>query len=219
MAKLNEAILHHIMWTIALKGVRTRRCFKDRLNQLPIKLKMRTEQEEWKQPREVAKRLRKASKVGRTMEKEAQELRNQEREENIIRNIPPNRNKESARKEIAHRMRQKAQFQQIKVSVRGMRSGAISHITTPDPYNGYPYNPTEVRKWRDEHDTQKIEDMLLERNRDHSRQAARTPFIEEMLDAIPISADSECAEQVLLGEDIEGPTIEATQIHTTCIGK
>ena len=97
-AKLNEAILHHIMWKIALKGVKTRRCFKDRLNQLAIKLKMKTDQEEWLQPREVAKRLRKASKVRRTMEKEAQELRNQEREENIMRNLPPNKNKEAARK-------------------------------------------------------------------------------------------------------------------------
>jgi hypothetical protein len=132
-AKLNEAILTQIMWKIALKGIKTKRCFRERMNQIATKLKIRTDQEEWWQPRKVATNLRKASKVRKALEREAQTLRKQEREENILRNLPPNKNRETARKEIAHRMRQKAQYQQIKDSVRGMRSSGVSHITTPNP--------------------------------------------------------------------------------------
>lgn len=194
------------MWKIALKGAKTKRCFRDRLNQVAIKLKIGSDQEEWLQPRAVARNLRKARKVRRAIEKEAQTLRNQEREENIIKTLPRNRNKEVARKDVAHRMRQKAQFQQKQESVRGLRSGGISLITTPE----YPYDPTEVRRWRDEHDTQKIENVLLEMNKNHLRQAAVTPFSEAILQTIPLSADSEIAEKLLSGDDIESPTTKAT---------
>ena len=42
------------------------------------------------------------------------------------------------------------------------------------------------------------------------------PFTEEMLREIPFTADSQTAEQVPNGEDIEGPTLEATQILKQC---
>lgn len=113
------------------------------------------------------KNLRKANKVRRQVEREDRNWRTQEREANILKNLPPDRNQESARKEVAHRMHQHAQFQQIKESVRGLRSGGVSQITTPDPYQGYPDDPAKVRKWRDEHDTQRIEEVLLERNKEH----------------------------------------------------
>ena len=215
-AKVNQAILNHLMWKIALHGIKTKRCFRERLNQLATKLKTSLSQEEWWQPREVAKRLRKASKVRKQAEREAQDLRKQEREANILSNLPTGNNQETARREVAHRMRQKAQFQQIKESVRGLRSGGVAHITMPDPYNGYPYDPCGVTKWKDEHDTQKVEEVLLDRNKEHFRQAAGTPFTEEMLNQIPFTADSEIAERVLAGEDVEGPTLEATQILKQC---
>ena len=37
-----------------------------------------------------------------------------------------------------------------------------------------------------------------------------------MLNQIPFTADSEIAERVLAGEDVEGPTLEATQILKQC---
>ena len=70
-ANVNQAILSHLMWKIALHGIKTKRCFRDRLNQLATKLKTSLNQEEWWQPREVAKRLRKASKVRKQAEREA----------------------------------------------------------------------------------------------------------------------------------------------------
>jgi ribonuclease HI len=215
-SKLNEALLQHLMWRIALRGIKTKRCFRDRLNQIATKLKMRNDQEEWSQPRTVATNLRKTNKIRRKLEKEAYLLQTQEREANILSNLPTDRNRETARREVHHRMRQKAQFQQIKESVRGMRSAGVSHITIPDPYQAYPYEPSTIRNWKDEHDTQKVEEILLERNREHFRQAAGTPFTEEMLKMIPFTADSEVAEKVLSGEDIEGTTLEATQILKSC---
>ena len=66
----------------------------------------------------------------------------------------------------------------------------------PDPYNGYPYDPCGVTKWKDEHDTQKVEEVLLDRNKEHFRQADGTPFTEEVLNLIHFTADSEIAERV-----------------------
>lgn len=37
-ANLNEAVLTHQMWRIANRGVKTKRCFRDRLNQIAKKL-------------------------------------------------------------------------------------------------------------------------------------------------------------------------------------
>lgn len=31
-AKLNEALLNHLMWKIAVRGIKTKRCFRERLN-------------------------------------------------------------------------------------------------------------------------------------------------------------------------------------------
>lgn len=93
-------------------------------------------------------------------------------------------------------------------------SGGVSRITTHDLYQGYPYDPAKVRKWSDGHDTK--QESMFERNREHQRQAAGTPFTKEMLEAIPFTADSEIAEKVLDGEDIKGPTWEATQILKYC---
>lgn len=39
------------MRKIALKGIKTKRWFRNRLNQLAVKLKIRTNQEDWWQPR------------------------------------------------------------------------------------------------------------------------------------------------------------------------
>lgn len=50
--------------------------------------------------------------------------------------------------------------------------------------------------------------MLLERNKEHLGQAVGTPVTKEMLESIPVTADS--------GNDIEGPTWEATQILKHC---
>lgn len=85
-------------------------------------------------------------------------------------------------REVANRMRQKAQFQQVKESVRGMRLGRVSHIITPDPYKDYPYQPESMTEWKEEHGLSKIEELLLERNREHFRQAGRTPFTKDMME-------------------------------------
>lgn len=57
----------------------------------------------------------------------------------MVRNLPRDRNKETGRSDETHSMRQKVQFQQVKDSVRGMRSSRVSHIITPNPYEGFPY--------------------------------------------------------------------------------
>lgn len=87
----------------------------------------------------------------------------------------------------------------------------------PDPYSGYPYQPEDVDRWRLEYDSEKMENILINRNREHLRQATGTPFTnEEMLRMFPFTAECEEAEKVLEGEGIEGPTREATEILKEC---
>ena len=96
-------------------------------------------------------------------------------------------------------------------------SGGITHIIHPEPYQGYPYQPEGVSAWKEEHDQEKIEKLLLERNHAHFSQASGTPFTSrEMMEALPFTADSSLAEDVLEGKDVEGPTLEATQILREC---
>ena len=156
-AKLNGARLQHLLWRIASKGVKNRRNFTHRLNQIARKLGISENQDEWRQPRTVASNLRKSNKLRRQYEKEAFSLKAKEKEENTIRNIPDHKNKESALREITHRMKQKYQFRQIRDSVRKATSGGITHIIHPEPYQGYPYNPEEVNQWKEEHDQEKLE--------------------------------------------------------------
>lgn len=68
------------MWRIAQKGIKTRRCFNEKLNQIARKLNLRENQEEWRQTRTVASKLRRANKVTRQLKKEAYTLRASERE-------------------------------------------------------------------------------------------------------------------------------------------
>lgn len=119
-------------------------------------------------------------------------------------------------KEVTRQVHQKAQFQQVNGSVRGMMAGGVSHIHTLAPYEGCSYGRDEVTKWKEEHDPIKIERISLERNRDHFRRTVETPFTKDLMEWIPFTADSEIAENVLEGEKVEGPTMEATQILKSC---
>ena len=112
----------------------------------------------------------------RQLEKEAFSLKAKEKEENTIRNIPDHKNKERALREITHRMKQKYQFRQIWDIVRKAMSGGITHIIHPEPYQGYPYHPEEANQWKEEHDQEKLEKNLLDRNNAHFQQAKGTPF-------------------------------------------
>lgn len=59
--------------------------------------------------------------------------------------------------------------------------------------------------------------MLLDRNREHFRQANATPFItEEMIGTLPFMADSRTAEEVLKGRGVADLTLEATQVLKEC---
>ena len=96
-------------------------------------------------------------------------------------------------------------------------SGGITHIIHPEPYQGYPYNPEEVNQWKEEHNQEKLEKILLDRNNAHFQQAKGTPFTTaEMLEALRFTTGSTLAEDVLQGKDVEGPTLEATQILREC---
>jgi hypothetical protein len=66
--KLNEAILRHALWRTAHKGLKNRRSFNGRLNQIARKLGIPENQPEWNQPTTVATNLRKANKTRRTLE-------------------------------------------------------------------------------------------------------------------------------------------------------
>lgn len=58
--------------------------------------------------------------------------------------------------------------------------------------------------------------MLLERNKEHFKQAEDTPFTTaEMIEA-PFMADSRIAEDILKGKHVAGPTLEATWILKEC---
>lgn len=216
-AKLKEARLQHLLWRIVCKGLKNRRRFTERLNQIARKLKISEKQEEWNQLKEVATNLRQANELRKKLDKEAFTLKAMEREENTVKNIPEHRNKESALQEIAHRMRQKFQFQQIRESVRNTMSGGIAHIIHPEPFRGYRYQPEEVEQWNEEHDQETLKKIILERNSVHFRQAVGTFFTTEaMLEALPFTANSRLPEDILEGKYVSGPTLEATQILKEC---
>lgn len=42
--------------------------------------------------------------------------------------------------------------QQIEESVRGTMAGSIAHVIHPEPFQGFPYQPKEVTKWKEEYD-------------------------------------------------------------------
>jgi hypothetical protein len=216
-AELNKAILNHQMWRIALSGIRTKRCFNSRLNILAKKLNIPENQEEWKQPKTVASRCREANKVRRQKEKEERQNIMKERDDMITKNLPEGSKIESALRDFKFRQQQKMKYQLIKESIRGQRSSAINHISIPEPYQRYPYNPDDVQEWKKEYDLDKIETILADRNCTHFQQAQGTPFAtKEMLETFPFTADSVAAEEVLQGHDIEGPTLEATEILKEC---
>ena len=101
--------------------------------------------------------------------------------------------------------------------MKGQRSNGISHVITPNPYQGYSYQHEKVANWKAEHDLEKIEEILIKRNWHHFRQALGTPFTNgEMRERIPFTADRVTAKEVLEDEDIEGPTAEATEIRREC---
>lgn len=55
--------------------------------------------------------------------------------------------------------------------------------------------------WKEEDNHKRLKDMLLKRNKEHFRQAKGASFTsEEMLDAIPFTADSIVAKDVLEGK-------------------
>lgn len=58
---------------------------------------------------------------------------------------------------------------------------------------------------------------MIDGNREHLAQVSGTPFtMREMIEKLFFTADSEIAEKAVEGEDIEGPTSEATEILMEC---
>lgn len=95
-------------------------------------------------------------------------------------------------------MRQKHRVQQIKNSARKIMSSGVAFILHPKPYNGHPYNMQEVQKWKKEHDQQKMERILLERNMEHFRQAQGTPFTSKRIhENLPFAADRRYTDEIL----------------------
>ena len=78
-AKLNEARLQYLLWRIASKGIKNKRRFTDRLNQIARKLKVMENHEGWTQPNTVATNLRKSNKLRKKLEKEAFTLKGKRR--------------------------------------------------------------------------------------------------------------------------------------------
>lgn len=91
-------------------------------------------------------------------------------------------------------------------------SGGITHIIHPELYQGYPYQPEEVAQQKDEYDLEKLEQVLLDRDSAHFREAGGTPFATDaMPKALPFTADTMLMEDILEGKDVFAPTLEATQ--------
>ena len=135
----------------------------------------------------------------------------------FIENLPDNTDPDKAKKQKETIERQKNQFRQIKQSLRKQNTGCIAHIIVPEPGREYPYDPEKVQNWKEIYEPKEVENELLKRNKAHFSQAARTPFAtREMLERIPFTADSEMAEKVLEGEEIEMINEEAKQILREC---
>lgn len=66
--------------------------------------------------RDGGNRGREANKVRRQLQRDTFLPRSREREENTVKNIPPDRNRAAVRKEVTHQMCQKAHFQSMKAS-------------------------------------------------------------------------------------------------------
>ena len=191
------------MWRIAHKGIKNRRCFKKSLNEIASKLRLPVNQEEWNDPRKVASNLRRANKVRKKLERDAIAVRDKEREDNIVKNLPEGKDKEKALKEARHRLQQKKKFQQIKECVKGQMTAGVSQILIPEPYTGYPYRNEEITEWRTVHGEKEVEEILLSRNRKHFAQAMGTPFTcKEMMEKIPFTANSATTQKILEGEEV-----------------
>lgn len=129
-------------------------------------------------------------------------------------------NKESTLKAIAHKLRQKHQFQQKKEYHNKEYLEGIAHAIHPDSYERYLYKPEEIAAWKEKHDHKWLEELLFDRGKEQFRQAKSTPFMSaEMINAIPLDTDSRYAEEVLDGRDIVGPTLEVTQALNECRGQ
>lgn len=121
------------------------------------KINLEVDHEEWWQSRKVATCLRKANKVRRQLEKEAMSLRERERKENKVRNLPEGNNKESALQNVKHILQQKRKYRQKKDCIKGHGSNGISQVMIPDPYEGYPYQPEDINQWKTVHEQDEIE--------------------------------------------------------------
>lgn len=103
-----------------------------------------------------------------------------------MRNIPPDQKKESALKAIInrmHRMRRRHRFQPIRDSVRRTMNGWVHE---------------EATSLKEKHDPRKFEELMIDRNREHFRQARGAPFTsEETIDALSFATDSQYVKDVL----------------------
>ena len=74
-------------------------------------------------------------------------------------------------------------------------TGAISHLETPaDDDWEWPYDPKTVTDWKKEYDTQKVEDLLFERNIQHFGQSKETPWTQPPFSSIPFTGTGPIAD-------------------------
>jgi hypothetical protein len=91
-----------------------------------------------------------------------------------------------------------------------INTGPISHIEVPtDADWKWPYDPKTVTGWKREYDTQKVEDLLFERNISHFSQANETPWTQPPFSDIPFTGTGPIADSILEGTyhpETTGPT-------------
>jgi hypothetical protein len=86
-------------------------------------------------------------------------------------------------------------------------SGAISHLEIPaaDGWQ-WPYDPKDIQAWKREYDTQKVEDLLFQRNILHFGQSKGTPWTQQPFSNIPFTGTGPMADSILAGTFQYTPT-------------
>ena len=108
-------------------------------------------------------------------------------------------NKEAILKRLIQSQERSDTYKRLHHVFKPINTGAISHIEIPQGDWQWPYDPKQITAWTKEYDTQKVEDLLFQRNISHFGQAKETPWTKPPFSDIPFDGTGPIAEAILAG--------------------
>ena len=93
----NKAMLKHLLWKIALSGIKHKRDFTKRLNQIARKLQTQENDPAWEDLKKTSRELRKARKEKREVWRKVREEIRERNAKKLIENLPANTDPDKAK--------------------------------------------------------------------------------------------------------------------------